>query len=195
MHNPPITLINNWLDPSHAEELFIQLLTTIHWQTETIKMFGKLITVPRKVAWYGDKHATYRYSGITHKPEKWLTPLQALQQKLTLQHDLTFNSVLCNLYNDGIDAMGWHQDNEPELGYDPVIASVSLGATRRFIFRHTVSGEKHEINLNSGSLLIMREGCQRHWKHSLPKMRRVKHPRINLTFRWVRGLCEAIKLP
>ncbi len=187
MNKPSITLIHNWLEPSHAEQLFKELLTTIHWQSETIKMFGKSIMVPRKVAWYGDDGAMYKYSGVIHKPLPWITLLSTLKQKLAVEHTLNFNSVLCNLYNDGMDYMGWHRDNEPELGPDPLIASVSFGAARRFMFRHNVSGKKYEINLTPGSLLVMHEGCQRHWKHCLPKMRGVKHPRINLTFRWVRG--------
>jgi alkylated DNA repair dioxygenase AlkB len=186
MNTPPITLINNWLDPSHAEQLFKELLTTINWQSETIKMFGKPVIVPRKIAWYGDDDITYRYSGITHTPLPWITLLSVLKHKLAAEHFLKFNSVLCNLYNDGMDYMGWHRDNEPELGHDPIIASVSLGEPRRFLFRHLISGEKHEMRLVPGSLLLMHKGCQRYWKHSLPKMINVKRPRINLTFRCVR---------
>ena len=186
MNTPPITLINNWLDPSHAEQLFKELLTTINWQSETIKMLGKPVIVPRKIAWYGDDEATYRYSGITHTPLPWIRPLDIIQHKLAVEHALNFNSVLCNLYNDGMDYMGWHRDNEPELGPDPIIASISLGEPRRFLFRHLIAGEKHETILVPGSLLLMHKGCQRYWKHSLPKMINVKRPRINLTFRWVR---------
>ena len=187
MNIPPITLIDHWLNPAGSEHLFTELLTTINWQDETITMFGKSISVPRKIAWYGDDDATYRYSGITHQPLPWIPAIHKLQRKLNEEHNLTFNSVLCNLYNDGMDYMGWHRDNEPELGPDPIIASVSLGESRRFLFRHILSGEKHEIMLNPGSLLLMHKGCQLEWKHSLPKMARIKRPRINLTFRWVRG--------
>jgi alkylated DNA repair dioxygenase AlkB len=186
MNTPPITLINNWLDPAQSGLLFTDLLASIDWQTEAIKMFGKSIIVPRKIAWYGDDDATYRYSGITHQPLPWIPIIQHLRLRINEEHDLTFNSVLCNLYTDGSDYMGWHRDNEPELGSDPIIASVSLGEPRRFIFRHILSGERHEIMLQPGSLLLMRKGCQHEWKHSLPKTKNVKNPRINLTFRRVR---------
>ncbi len=183
MLKPPITLIDNWLDQTGSEELFTELLTTIDWQYEIVKMFDNSIIVPRKIAWFGDADATYRYSGLTHKPLPWIRALHILQQKLEVERSLKFNGVLCNLYNDGKNYMGWHRDNEPELGSDPIIASVSLGEPRRFIFRHILSDVKHEIILNSGSLLLMHEGCQQYWQHSLPKMMSVKSPRINLTFR------------
>ncbi len=155
MKNPPITLIDHWLDPGESKQLFTDLLTIINWQSETIKMFGKSISVPRKMAWYGDDDTTYRYSGITHQPLPWIPTLHRLRIKINEAYALKCNSVLCNLYNDGMEYMGWHQDNEPELGRDPVIASVSLGEPRRFLLRHILSGEKHEIMLNSGSLLLM----------------------------------------
>jgi alkylated DNA repair dioxygenase AlkB len=185
MNTPPITLINNWISQTLSRELFTHLLTTISWREETIKIFGKSIIVPRKIAWYGDAKAMYRYSGITHEPLPWITALHILQQRIDVECSVKFNSVLCNLYKDGKDYMGWHRDKEPELGTDPIIASVSLGAPRRFIFRHTHSGVKHEVMLNSGSLLLMHEGCQQYWQHSLPKMITVMEPRINLTFRYV----------
>lgn len=189
MNTPPITLINDWLKLLHAEQLFNELLTTINWQSESIKMFGKSIIVPRKVALYGDNNTTYRYSGVTHEPLPWITLLSTLQHKLAVEHALNFNSVLCNLYKDGMDYMGWHRDNEPELGVDPVIASISLGKPRRFKFRHVLSGSNHEVMLTSGGLLLMHEGCQHYWQHSLPKMMNVKEPRINLTFRHVQHSC------
>ena len=186
MKPPPITLIDNWLELLHAEQLFRELLTTINWQEETIKIFGNSVIVPRKTSWYGDADAMYRYSGITHKPLPWIRALHILQHKIDVECSLKCNSVLCNLYSNGMDYMGWHRDNEPELDVDPIIASISLGEPRRFIFRHILSGVKHEVMLSSGSLLLMHQGCQLYWQHSLPKMMSVKEPRINLTFRHIK---------
>ncbi len=183
MNQPPITLINNWLNPTKSIKLFEDLWSSINWQNEAIKMFGKSITVPRKIAWFGDDGITYTYSGISHKPSPWVAPLFKLKEKLLDEHNLTFNSVLCNLYINGNDYMGWHQDNEPSLGENPIIASISLGESRRFLLRNNVSLEKHEVMLDSGSLLIMNQECQKNFQHCLPKMRRITDARINLTFR------------
>jgi alkylated DNA repair dioxygenase AlkB len=146
-------------------------------------MFGKKIVVPRKVAWFGEKEALYNYSGVLHHPIQWLLPLKYIQEKLKQEKYIESNSALCNFYRDGQDYMGWHQDNEKELGKSPVIASISLGASRRFVFREKQTKETYSIILTQGSLLIMKNGCQKQWQHSLPKMSRVKERRINLTFR------------
>lgn len=184
----PLQYIPNWLTQNTANTLFYELLHNIDWQTEEISMFGKKIIVPRKVAWFGEKDALYRYSGVAHHPLPWLSSLKHIQERLAQEHNIQTNSVLCNLYQDGQDYMGWHQDNEKELGKNPFIASISLGAPRKFVFRKKQAREKgsrqtYSILLGSGSLLIMQSGCQEKWHHCLPKMTQILEPRINLTFR------------
>ncbi|MGF1685088.1 alpha-ketoglutarate-dependent dioxygenase AlkB [Photobacterium japonica] len=171
--------------PTQADQLYQQLLDELDWQQRPITMFGRQILQPRLQAWCGD--ATYRYSGLTMTPDPWspalLTIRQHIEQALVDIPGVRFNSVLANLYRDGADYMGWHQDNEPELGAEPVIASLSLGETRRFVLRHIESKEKREYPLSHGSLLVMAGQLQTHWQHSVPKTRQLKMPRINLTFR------------
>jgi len=163
------------------------LLVEVAWQTEHITMFGKTHEVPRRVAWYGDAGATYRYAGVQHDPLPWSPLLGQIRDEVQdLLPTLAFNSVLLNLYRNGRDRMGWHADDEPELGPNPVIASVSLGATRRFDLKHRVTGEKVQVSLPSGSLLVMDGPLQRHWLHQLPATARIHDPRVNLTFRQVR---------
>lgn len=181
--NLPIKYMENWLMPDEAKSLFHELIHEVNWQSEEIMMFGKKIIVPRKVAWFGEKDALYRYSGVVHHPLPWRSSLKHLQERLAQEHNIQTNSVLCNLYRDGQDYMGWHQDNEKELGKNPVIASISLGTSRKFIFRKKETNEKHSIILDSGSLLIMKDACQEEWQHSLPKMTFIDEHRINLTFR------------
>lgn len=140
---------------------------------------------PRLEAWYGDAGASYSYSGLAHEPLPWTPELQRLRERVEVAAGTTFNSVLANLYRDGNDSNGWHADDESELGEQPVIASLSLGAARRFLLRHRASVERVEVVLEAGSLLLMRGKTQQCWKHSVPKQRTVHAPRINLTFRRV----------
>ena len=169
-----------------AADVFRSLYSDTPWETYTIRMFGKVSEQPRQVAWYGDPGSGYSYSGLKMNIRNW-TPL-ILQLKNICQQfaEQEFNSVLLNLYRDGSDKVGWHSDNEPELGYEPTIASLSLGAERRFKFRlredHDV---KEEIILPSGSLVVMSGPCQQLWDHEIPKELKIKTPRINLTFRRV----------
>lgn len=156
----------------------------IQWKQQQIKMFGKLIYEPRFVAWYGDQNANYHYSGINLTPNAWTKELMALKVKIEKQCKHNFNSVLLNWYRDGEDYMGWHSDDEKELGKKPVIASVSLGAVRKFQLRKKQNKkEKVELLLENGSLLMMKGNLQHNWQHCLPKQKLVKDPRINLTFR------------
>ena len=168
-----------------AQTYYNTLSNTITWKQETITLYGKTHTVPRKTAWYGNKGTTYRYSGITHDPEPWTKAL--LDIKKVIEHVLnkeTFNSVLLNLYRNGNDKMGWHADNEKELGTHPTIASVSLGATRRFDLKHkTDSKQKIQLQLRPGSLIIMRGALQHHWLHQIPAQKKITNSRINLTYR------------
>ena len=173
-------------DAALADELFRNLRQGIAWRQEEIMIFGQRRLVPRLVAWHGDPGADYRYSGVLHQPAPWTPDLQRIRSAVEELSDWRFNSVLLNLYRDGRDGMGWHSDDEPELGAEPVIASVSLGATRRFCMRHRKRRkEVHSIDLEHGSLLLMQGSTQHQWLHSVPKTTRPVGERINLTFRRV----------
>jgi len=173
----------DFLSEELSAQLFHQLLNSLNWRQEKIQMFGRQVLQPRLQAWYGTK--SYTYSGLTMQPEPWTEPLSFIRQACEQVSGQEFNSVLANLYRDGNDSMGWHQDNEKELGHQPVIASVSLGESRRFLLRNKLSGEKHEWQLSSGSLLIMAGNTQNHWQHSVPKTKKAKGNRTNLTYRHI----------
>jgi alkylated DNA repair dioxygenase AlkB len=173
-------------EPDEALRLFTALRAGIRWHQEEIVIFGQRRRVPRLVAWHGDPGASYRYSGTDHDPEPWTTDLERIRARVSELSGAAFNAVLLNLYRDGRDGMGWHADDEPELGRDPVIASVSLGAPRRFCLRHRRRKDlKRDLALPHGSLLVMAGPTQHHWVHALPKTRRPVGERINLTFRRV----------
>jgi alkylated DNA repair dioxygenase AlkB len=172
--------------PPGADELFVRLRREIDWRQEEIVLFGRRCRVPRLVAWHGDPGATYTYSGTRHEPAPWTPTLMAIRERADDLAGQRFNSVLLNLYRNGRDGMGWHSDDEPELGVNPVIASVSLGATRRFRMRHRKHREATiAVDLEHGSLLLMRGATQHHWLHAVPKIARPAGERINLTFRCV----------
>ena len=175
----------NFLFENEADYLFQQLEKKIQWQQDYITLFGKTHPVPRLTAWYGDKEKVYTYSGITMHPHDWIEPLITIKAKLSSVVKINFNSVLLNYYRNGKDSMGWHSDNEKELGKKPVIASVSLGSQRRFVLkpRDKQNNQREEIRLNHGSLLIMAGETQDYWLHQIPKTSKVISPRINLTFR------------
>ncbi|GAA4829533.1 alpha-ketoglutarate-dependent dioxygenase AlkB [Algivirga pacifica] len=175
----------NFLSPEEADTYIHQLMEEIIWKQEEIKLFGKVHPLPRKTAWYGDKGITYTYSGLQNQPERWSPTLLTLKERIeNLLEGPTFNSVLLNWYRDGNDKMGWHSDDEPSLGRNPVIASISLGAPRFFDLRHKKDKtRKHRLELTSGSLLVMQGELQHHWVHQVPVQKRVKEGRINLTFR------------
>ena len=173
--------------PSESDALLPELLATIEWRQDSIKIYGQAIPQPRLTAWYGDEAAIYTYSNIVNHPLPWLPVLQQIKQRCEAIADVNFNSVLLNYYRDGQDSMGWHQDNEPELGDHPVIASVSFGATRRFQLRHKKRKDVDTttIELEHGSLLLMRGTTQQFWKHQLPKTTQPSGARVNLTFRLI----------
>lgn len=176
-------LIEQALSLDEADRAFADLLETIDWRQEQTRLFGKEIPLPRLTAWYG-AHG-YGYSGIRHQPATPTPILKALTSTIESITKRTFNSVLLNLYRDGRDSMGWHSDDEAALGPEPEIASLSLGASRRFQFKHRKADERVALDLPHGSCLIMRGRCQACWRHQLPKTRVVIGPRINLTFRTV----------
>jgi len=159
----------------------------IRWRQDQISLFGRTTPLPRLTAWYGNPEAVYYYSGIRNDPLPW-TPL--LNQIRSQAENLTatqFNSVLANRYADGLQYMSWHADNEAALGPEPIIASISVGTPRRFLFKHKVDGRKLEIILGDGSLLVMSGRLQQEWLHALPKTRKPLDLRINLTFRCLKS--------
>lgn len=156
----------------------------IKWQHEKLKMYGKEHYLPRYTAWYGDAHKSYTYAGLKSDPKRWNTGLLRIKKQLEEVTDTKFNSVLLNWYREGKDHMGWHSDDEKELGKNPLIASINFGASRRFLLRRKDNENvKIELLLKHGSLLIMKGELQHFWKHAIPKALKVKEHRINLTFR------------
>lgn len=163
-----------------------KLENSLNWEQLPVRLFGRSIPQPRLTAFYGDAGVRYRYSGLTLEARGWTPDLKRISQLVTRYSGRIFNSVLCNLYRNGNDYMGWHADDEPELGQDPAIASVSFGVARRFVLKSRErSPERREFLLLPGSLLLMSGDLQRHWLHQLPKAKRVKGPRVNLTFRQI----------
>lgn len=171
------------LPPEKASQYFNLLLETIPWKQDEVIMFGKRIVTKRKTAWYGDENYTYTYSRTSRTALPWTTELLELRNLVQGITGETFNSCLLNLYHSGEEGMGWHSDNEKPLGNNPVIASLSLGAERKFSLKHKSSKETISIMLENGSLLEMKGCTQENWLHSLPKTKKVQQPRINLTFR------------
>jgi alkylated DNA repair dioxygenase AlkB len=167
--------------------LMQQLIAECQWRQETVTLFGKTHPQPRLIAWYGDKGADYTYSGTRHAPLDWTPELLRLRNAVETFTGSRYNSVLLNLYRDENDAMGLHADDEPELGAEPVIASLSLGEQRTLFFRHRHRRDIETFNLPlpPASLLVMRGPTQQNWKHGIRKRRRPLGPRLNLTFRWI----------
>ncbi|MET0388423.1 MAG: alpha-ketoglutarate-dependent dioxygenase AlkB [Polyangiales bacterium] len=179
-----LELIEDFIEPAEQAACFAQLRAIVPWQFRSIRSFGRMLQEPRQTAWIGDPGAVYTYSGRINEPTPWPTSLAELRTRVATQVGADFNAVLCNLYEHGQHSMGLHADAEPELGPNPVIASVSLGATRRFQLRHRkLAHEKLDVDLPTGSLLVMRGTVQTHYRHGVPKQPRVQEPRINLTFR------------
>ena len=173
------------ISAEEAHSFYTDLRDSLVWRQDHIKMYGKQVKIPRLQAWYGSPEAIYTYSGLTMAPNPWTDTLLQLKQLLEEKTTNRYNSVLANWYRDNNDSMGWHADDEPELGSQPVIASLSLGQTRDFDFRHKISGEKHRIALQSGSLLVMAGETQKYWQHGISKRARSLGGRINLTFRFI----------
>jgi alkylated DNA repair dioxygenase AlkB len=181
-----LLLFEEWLSAEEAGCFHDTLSREVPWEQKAIRMMGKQVMQPRLVAWFGDPDAIYTYSGLRNVPLPWSPALLELKARAEQDAGSPFNSVLANLYRDGRDSMGFHSDSERELGRDPVIASVSLGATRRFQLRYVgkqkgVAGR--DIDLPGGSLLVMRGATQHFWRHGVPKEKGPVGPRINLTFR------------
>jgi alkylated DNA repair dioxygenase AlkB len=171
---------------AEADRLLHELLSSIDWRQEEILIFGQRRPVPRLVAWHGDPGAAYTYSGTSHEPLPWTASLTAIRSRVESLTGRPFNSVLLNRYRGGRDGMGWHADDETELGQDPAIASVSFGEPRRFLLRHRRQrAARSELLLGHGDLLLMAGPTQHHYVHAVPKTSRTIGERVNLTFRCV----------
>ena len=175
------------LGQEHAWALFQTLLEQIPWRQDYITLWGRRHPLPRLHQWFGDPQLSYSWSGIEMQPLPWLRSLRALRDTLAEETGVAFNTVLANCYRDGADSVGWHADDEAQLGEAPVIASVSLGVVRDFQLRHRTRKDVavQTLALPHGSLLLMRGDTQRCWKHQLPRRKGVRSARINLTFRCV----------
>jgi alkylated DNA repair dioxygenase AlkB len=187
MVDADVILFPTFFPPADADTLLAALSANIAWQHTPIKLYGREIYQPRLTAWYGDPGRSYTYSGITMHPEPWTPELLQIRHKVESVAGVVFNSVLLNQYRHERDSVAWHSDDETELGTDPVIASVSFGATRRFQFKHKTDPTlRAAVDLTHGSLLLMRGPTQHFWKHQIPKSTRPHASRINLTFRTIR---------
>jgi alkylated DNA repair dioxygenase AlkB len=176
-------LYPDFFDDAIAEACLSELATGLAWEQHELVMFGRRIPEPRFSCWYADDDRTYTYSGIRRTAHPFTNELSRIRTQCEEISSHTFNGVLANLYRNGADHMGWHSDNEPVNGPEPVIASVSLGSERRFDFKHRTTGEKVSTMLPHGSLLVMSGKSQSHWLHRIAKSTKVAEPRINLTFR------------
>ncbi|HKJ89998.1 MAG TPA: alpha-ketoglutarate-dependent dioxygenase AlkB [Oceanipulchritudo sp.] len=175
-------------NPDEADRLFRALQKELPWEQHRVKLFGKEHPAPRLSAWHGDPGVSYAYSGQRYQPHDWTPALREIRADLESCLQQRFNSLLANRYRNGEDSMGWHSDNEADLGENPLIASLSFGVPRRFVLRHRRHPGQEDVDfmLGHGSLLIMAGECQKAWKHQLPKSKKVSGERINLTFRQIR---------
>ncbi len=166
-----------------ATRICNELMNTIPWKQDEVFLFGKKIITKRKVAWFADAGIAYTYTGVKKSGLQWTEALLEIKQKVEAITGANYNACLLNLYHEGEEGMGWHQDNEKEIVAESSIASLSFGANRKFAFKHATTNERLDIELANGSLLDMKGVIQQHWYHSLPKTKKVKQLRINLTFR------------
>jgi alkylated DNA repair dioxygenase AlkB len=175
-----------WLGAAEADRLLQVLRDELTWEQREIVLYGRRVLQPRLIAWAGEKG--YRYSGQTLEPRAFTPHLIPLLEAVQARTHVAFNHVLANRYRDGNDSMGFHADDEPELGENPQVATISLGATRRFVLRPRRGRETdpHAYDLGHGSLLIMGGTCQRQYHHGVPKQPSVRDERVSLTFRWLR---------
>ena len=175
----------NWISGDEAQRCLDAVRNEVEWVAREILIYGKRIMQPRLVGWAGD--VPYRYSGQTLEPRPFTATVRALTERVNAFAGTRFNHVLLNRYRDGRDNMGMHSDDEPELGPDPIVATLSLGATRRMTLvpRRPRDGERRSVELTSGSLLVMRGACQRRFRHGIPREPRVTEERVSLTFRLI----------
>lgn len=185
--NAELELHAQWLDAATADCWLAELIAQTPWQQPQVQLYGRQLPVPRLVAWYGDAEASYRYSGLTHQPLPWTPLLAQIRARVVMAVGQPLNGLLLNYYRDGQDSMGWHSDDETELGANPLIASLNLGGTRRFDLRRKGQNRiEYSLPLPHGSLLVMRGPTQHYWQHQVAKTRRPCAPRLNLTFRLIK---------
>ncbi len=186
LHDACVWLNDAFIEPKRASALQHQLLAECEWRQPVIRMGSRTIHSPRLAAWYGDRDAIYTYSGLQNEPCPWIGTLAAVRRLIEQTLGVDFNSVLVNCYRSGQDSMGWHRDNEPELGSHPIIVSVSLGETRKFLMQHIKYRQgRWETMLQHGSALVMLAATQRWWRHAVPKTKVHNDVRLNLTFRQI----------
>jgi alkylated DNA repair dioxygenase AlkB len=184
MPDAEVILYRTYFSEPQSNTFLRELLDTTNWKQERIKFFGKPVDLPRLTAWYGDEGKSYRYSGIQVNPNSWTPTLLAIKQEIEVVSGVVFNSVLLNLYRGERDSVAWHSDDEPELGTNPVIGSVSFGETRTFQWRHKTNKQlRVKVELTHGSYLLMKGRTQHCWQHQVPKTSARRGQRINLTFR------------
>ncbi len=193
MENGDVTYFPNWLSNKHARHLMDYFIERLQWEQPSLLLYGKLHKIPRLQAWYGDEGTQYEYSKNKMEPLPWEPRLYKLKQACEMSCQTKFNSVLANYYRNGQDSMGMHADDEPELGRQPIIASVSLGQPRRFNFKHKDTKESHKILLEHGSLLVMKGDTQQYWQHGINKSKTQHGARLNFTFRCVLSKLNADK--
>lgn len=186
MRTLPLLRIGRLFDEAQADQRFHQLLAETSWNDGYYLAAGRRFALPRLQAWYADPGIDYRYADNLHNSHAWTPTLIALREQIERVSGLSFNAVLLNLYRNGQDAVGWHADDEPDLGPSPAIASLSLGATRSFSVRPRPLGEAQHVPLPSGTLLVMDPPFQQDWEHAVLADPLVIPPRLNLTFRLVR---------
>jgi alkylated DNA repair dioxygenase AlkB len=187
--NAQLYYVHNAVLGRSADELLRELIADTPWRQETLRVWGKLFSQPRLVAWYGDSRSVYTYSGIKLVPLPWTELLLTVKRQVETLAGSSFNSVLLNYYRDNRDSMGFHSDDEAELGERPVIASLSLGEERTFVLKHKTKFVKPvRLKLGSGSLLVMMGETQQYWKHGIARETRVCGPRVNLTFRRIEAI-------
>ena len=178
-----VRIEKNFFNQVDSNELLKKLISDLPWESMAIKMFGKDITIPRLQCWVGDKGCDYKYSGKKLNRQNWTTDLIMIREKIYKELNIDFNSVLVNYYRNGMDSMGWHSDDEKELGPNPTIASISLGSERDLVFRNKINKEVLPIPQTHGCLILIDGKTQKNWQHAIKKTRKVIGPRINLTFR------------
>lgn len=178
-----LCVIGKLYSQQRCNSLLHELTEEINWNDDHCVVVGRRFDIPRLQAWYADEGIEYNYSNNLLKTQTWLESLSAIKHDVQQISSLVFNSVLVTFYRDGNDYVNWHADDEDELGADPIIASLSLGATRAFQYRRLCDGLSGEVMLNNGDLLIMQPGFQKGWEHRVPKQPAINEPRLNLTFR------------
>jgi len=182
-NNLKVRIEDNFFNATDSDKLLTRLISKLSWESMVIKMFGRNTKIPRLQCWIGDEGCNYKYSGKKLNRQSWTKDLTMIRKKIYEEFKIDFNSVLVNYYRDGKDSMGWHSDDEKELGLNPTIASISFGSERDLVFKNKISKETLSIPQTHGCLILIDGKTQKNWQHSIKKTRKVIGPRINLTFR------------